>query len=244
MKQPFCVVPSRGVDPPEARPNSATEAFLPQGDADATLRALVATGMLRREAMAAMIESGVPRDAFPVLEHTFSDILWHPAGYDFCRAWIDTVGLTRPAQANALLDLLLEGRRLDGNLGFENRPWLTSLPSDLDIGGDLKLTGKGFRTLGLRLKVGGALRLVDTGITTLPDNLDVGRLHVENGDLVALPRGLRVATGCHLTGCPQWDGRIPPDASIGGPLVTQRHPHSPGVSLQEWRKRHPHGEKG
>jgi hypothetical protein len=81
------------------------------------------------------------------------------------------------------------------------------------------------------------------GFTTIPRGLWVAGDLLLDGcvDLETIGPELIVTGACQIFDCWHWDGRIPPDARIGGRVVTNKHPY--GISLERWRAQHPDGEK-
>jgi hypothetical protein len=124
--------------------------------------------------------------------------------------------------ANDSLCSFLAGRELKGTLNLWNRNWVTSLPDGLRVGGDLDMRS--------------------TSIVSLPEDLFVGdTLWLSETLLVALPNGLTVGNCLILCGCPFWNGQIPEGTKVGRRLLTDAHPE--GLSLQDWRRTHPRGER-
>jgi hypothetical protein len=208
------------------------------------LDALLATGMLRWDALLALKEAGVAPAELPLPQGVAPDLL---LPVDGSRGWeafyyaIRLLGGRDPAAANATLNAYLEGRTLEGSVAFTRWPKLTSLPPGLVVNGFLALDGTGLQALPDGLVVRGYLDLCDTPIASLPERLTVeGDLHLEwVPHLVTLPKGLKVANDLIIRGCPKWDGRIPDDAEVGNRIATDRHPVE--ISLPEWRRLHSGG---
>jgi hypothetical protein len=86
--------------------------------------------------------------------------------------------------AHSNITYLPEGLKISGNLNISYTPKLKSLPSDLDVKGDIYLEGSNITSLPEDLQVGGDLDLAYTKITSLPKGLEVGRnLYIENTEL-------------------------------------------------------------
>jgi hypothetical protein len=178
-------------------------------------------------------------------------------------AFLDRVAALEPRLAQRGFAAWGQGRRVDGNLNLMGRSWVASLPDGLMVGGDLILDPRlkvprlpdqlevmGSLWLGDTdvnrlpegLRVGLGLNLVNTQIASLPDGLEVGHyLCLWNTFIQTLPSGLRVGDDLILLECPRWDGRIPSDAKVAGLVLTDQHLE--GVSLKEWRRLHPLGER-
>jgi hypothetical protein len=136
---------------------------------------------------------------------------------------------------------LPEGLMLGGALDLEGT-LVTSLPDGLKVPGWFNLRGCRIAKLPENLVAGGSVWAEGTPLTVLPKGLYVpGTLSLEGSRLVALPEGLRVWTDLNVLGCDGWDGRIPEDAQVGHQVRTDRHPE--GLPLEEWRERHPRGER-
>jgi hypothetical protein len=157
------------------------------------------------------------------------DILW-----DNARLWC---ALERP-----LCDLLVLDPEL-GNVAFRSM-------TDLRIEDSLNLAGCGWpegppeALTGLPdgLGVSGLLCLDgNRNLTETPRGLWVGEeLRLACCDnLRSLQGGLVVGGDLTVTGCPSWDGILPPDAAIGGKIVTDQHVE--GLSLPQWRQRYGDG---
>lgn len=80
-------------------------------------------------------------------------------------------------------------------------------------------------------------------LTRLPDGIEARSLFLNrNVNLKSLPGGMRLVDGSlDMTGCVSWDGIIPEDAVIGFKVYTDLHPE--GITLDEWRRLHPNGER-
>ena len=176
---------------------------------------------------------------------------------------LHAVAVHSPVAANIWLTVWLEGKaskKLD--LVFKDCSWLTTLPEYLEVAGTLDLRGTQVTVLPRGLQVAGHFLLTGTAIVSLPENLVVGdSLDCRNTKFAALPEGLKVARHLNLafsqirelpkamnvggnltlTLCRQWDGRLPPDAQVGGLVFSEKGSPS-GLSLAEWRERFPNGE--
>jgi|GEM_PF-5320368 len=110
------------------------------------------------------------------------------------------------------------------DLDLRKCSWLRSLPDMLKLNGDLDLS-------------------YCSALASLPQGLHVnGELNLyECASLTCLPKGLYVKGWTNLESCHSWDGEIPQDAVIGGPLFTDIHLE--GISLTKWRNTHPKGER-
>jgi hypothetical protein len=198
------------------------------GDPEGAVRALMATGMPRWDAMVALLGAGVDPWAFVALRGLPKDRL--RAFPDAQEAMAAFHGIHREDSwgANAALNAYLEGRTVEGNLSLTPFTWVEGLPAGLVVRGHLHLgpfhlsRARPWATLPEGLRVGGGLFLRGTQLATLPKGLWVG------GVLAVFD-------------CPSWDGRIPGDAEVGLGIETDRHPNLP---LAEWRQAYPHGEGG
>ena len=89
-----------------------------------------------------------------------------------------------------------------GHLDLDNTP-ITSLPSNLTVGGDLYLYNSKITSLPSDLKVGGSLYLSNTPIISLPSDLKVGGyLYLYNSKITSLPSDLTVGGGLYLYNTP------------------------------------------
>ena len=89
-----------------------------------------------------------------------------------------------------------------GNLILSSTP-ITSLPDNLQVGGDLGLYGTPITSLPNNLKVGGNLFLENIKLTSLPDNLQVGEsLWLRNTPITSLPGNLKVGGSLDLRNTP------------------------------------------
>ena len=116
--------------------------------------------------------------------------------------------------------------QVHGNLFFDGRTELTSLPDNLKIGKDFDLGHcYGLTSLPDYLGVGGALNLSHcTGLTTLPDNLEVGGdldLTLCTG-LTSLPDGLKVGADLRLVLCTGLTS-LPNHLYVGGDLYLSKN---------------------
>lgn len=156
--------------------------------------------------------------------------------------FIDNVGKTEPDVARLLLDDAFRSgtmrewdlerwdeRREDdvpvSGLHFDRATWIVDLRGPLTVDGTLAMEAcSGLKSLPCGLTVSGSLLLNECCA------------------LVSLPTGMVVGSNLQLNDCPAWDGKIPADAIICGNVITDGEPD--GVSLSEWRKAHPDGERG
>jgi len=89
-----------------------------------------------------------------------------------------------------------------GDLDLNSTP-ITSLPSDLNVGGYLDLENTKITSLPSGLKVGGGLNLYNTKITSLPSDLSVGgSLNLNSTPITSLPPGLKVGGYLYLSNTP------------------------------------------
>jgi hypothetical protein len=89
-----------------------------------------------------------------------------------------------------------------GDLNLSYTP-ITSLPSDLKVGGGLNLGYTPIKSLPPDLSVGGNLSLYHTKITSLPSDLKVGGdLNLENTKITSLPSDLSVGGDLNLYDTP------------------------------------------
>jgi hypothetical protein len=187
---------------------------------------LVAAGLDRGDVA---ILAGVPRRAlkpFPTLDA----VLRACAG----------VARTDPAAANATLNAYLAGRHLEGGLVLEGLEWLTALPQGLRVVGFLQVMDTPLASLPKGLVVDGYCTLWETQVRSLPEGLQVGQGLLLFGETIqTLPEGLRVGGELDLKGCGAWDGRIPPDAEVGGKI--RSNCHSKDLTLKQWRAKFPDG---
>jgi hypothetical protein len=196
-------------------------------DHGATVRALLATGMLRWDAMLTLVEGGgVDPRCIPGLEGVPPDTVKTMNLDDFYLT-IAIVGEKDPEGCNAFVNAYLEGREVEDDLEL-TWPWLKTLPKGLVVHGRVELQG--------------------SGVVALPDGFKVkGCLWLERTPIAALPKGLDVEEVLDLRGCTQWDGRIPKDARIGyrqsdaHNIFTDAHPA--GLTVANWRQRYPNGEQ-
>jgi len=87
-------------------------------------------------------------------------------------------------------------------LNLNNTP-ITSLPDNLQVGGNLNLDNTKITSLPDNLQVGGNLNLNNTPITSLPNNLKVGGdLNLYNTKITSLPDNLQVGGGLDLANTP------------------------------------------
>jgi hypothetical protein len=124
--------------------------------------------------------------------------------------------------------------------GLSLREWghLRGLPADCEVMGDIDLSyTHRLRSLPASLSVSGMLNLRASALDYLPDGLAVeGGLLLAVSAIISLPSGLRVGDFLDLRDCEDWDGIIPPDASIGGQIMCSAHPK--GISLASWRRKY------
>jgi hypothetical protein len=120
-------------------------------------------------------------------------------------------------------------------------------PARLDIGGDLAIGTDGASLPLLQaksLRVGGSASLSWTTAETLPQIVDVAyNLFLSVSGIRMLPSDLRVGRDLSIIDCPNWDGRIPESAVIGGKIHTDSHRYGEGIPLARWRELHPNGER-
>jgi hypothetical protein len=144
-------------------------------------------------------------------------------------------------------------------------PWITRLPDGMSVKGDLSLECGRLSALPSRLSVRGSLVAVRGAFSRMGDGLKVGwdlnlwacqRLiglggRVEVGrmlnlsnctSLVSIPDDIRVGWGIDMIGCDAWDGRFPEGLQPNLVVQTDLHP-SFLMTLGEWRKLHPKGER-
>ena len=111
-----------------------------------------------------------------------------------------------------------------GDLYLANTP-ITSLPNNLNVGGNLNLENTPITSLPNNLSVGGYLDLGNTPITSLPNNLSVGgNLYLRNTPITSLPNNLKVGGNLDLA-----DTKItslPDNLSVGGDLDLYNTPLS------------------
>jgi hypothetical protein len=215
------------------------------------LRALMATGMPPWDAKIALLEAGVEPATFPEFAALPSSFLAPGAMREPERAFAALHGIAQidPVGANRALNAYLEGRTLD-KLDLSVRDWITALPQGLRVRERLMLGHvPNLQHLPAGFHVEGVLDLAETGLAALPDRLRVdGDLYLTDcPNLEALPAGLRVGGLLDLTGSMRWDGQVPADAQVGEgrpnlpSLFTDGH--LSGITLGDWRKLHPHGER-
>jgi hypothetical protein len=184
---------------------------------------------------------------------------------DALNLWLrhDGVGGDLDVSERAWVQPFPEGLRVRGHLDAWGYPHEV-LPAGLRVKGYLRLGKSRVTTLPADLRVGGDLSLQDSQLQRLPDGFgaqgDLDLNHCEHLEalprglavggglvldgcikLVALPRGLQVGTWLGLDDCPAWDGIIPDDAVVGREVFTGGS-HT-GLLLEEWRQRHPRGER-
>ena len=95
--------------------------------------------------------------------------------------------------AHSNITYLPEGLKVSGNLNISYTPKLKSLPSDLDVKGNIYLEGSNITSLPEDLQVGGDLDLSDTQVKLLPKGLQVGGdLDLIRTKITLLPKGLKV----------------------------------------------------
>jgi len=85
-------------------------------------------------------------------------------------------------------------------------------PQELNVKGNLDLSGTPIESLPQGLQVRGDLYLYGTSITSLPQGLKVGYLSLENTPIASLPKGLKVGRALNL-----WSTSIaslPPDLQV------------------------------
>ena len=89
-----------------------------------------------------------------------------------------------------------------GDLDLDNTP-ITSLPSNLTVGGYLDLNNTPITSLPSNLTVGGYLYLYNSKITSLPSDLKVGGdLYLGNSKITSLPSDLTVGGNLYLYNTP------------------------------------------
>jgi hypothetical protein len=212
-------------------------------EAQASLTALLATGLRRWDAMLALVEAGVEPGLFPELAGLTAENLKIMA-FEGPTVWPDGVleatARRSSEQANALLGAWLEGATLPRAPRLEYEHWITALPAGVTVGGDLLLKRSGITTLSPGLRVEGMLDLRYTQVSELPEGISAQVLDLGSTRIRSLPRGLRLERALDLTGCRRWDGKIPEDAEVGRMVITDRHPQ--GITLEGWRERYPEGE--
>ena len=102
--------------------------------------------------------------------------------------------------AHSNITYLPEGLKVSGYLNISYTPKLKSLPSDLDVKGDIYLEGSNIASLPEGLKVVGDLELLDTQVELLPKGLQVGgTLDLIRTKITSLPKGLKVNEDLILT---------------------------------------------
>ena len=116
------------------------------------------------------------------------------------------------------LERLPEDQRIvKGGLYLAGAP-ITSLPSGLQVDGDLDLSFTSITSLPSGLQVGGGLVLRNTSVTSLPSGLRVGgKLILTNTPVTSLPSDLRVGGNLVLTNTPITS--LPADIQVGGDLI-------------------------
>jgi hypothetical protein len=128
-----------------------------------------------------------------------------------------------------------------GDLNLRNTP-ITSLPDNLNVGGNLYLYGTKITSLPDNLNVGGGLYLYNTPITSLPDNLNVGgNLDLRNTPITSLPDNLKVGGGLNLYGTKITS--LPDNLNVGGGLDLSNTPISKKYTKEEIKSMVP-GVKG
>jgi hypothetical protein len=131
------------------------------------------------------------------------------------------------------LERLPEGLWVEGACDLKRCEKLEVLPRGMVVTASLCAKGcSRLREVPPGLKVGGWLEFAGcASLETLPDGLKVGGgLNLaECKALRRLPAGLVVATDLDLRLCLAWDGVVPPDAVIGGKIITDRHPRGVGL---------------
>jgi hypothetical protein len=154
------------------------------------------------------------------------------------------------------LERLPEGFLAAFSLKLEGCADLVELADDLEtFEGALALSGcVSLRRLPDGFQVADWLDLSGcTALTRLPEGLRVGEAEdrIEGhlwlrgcSALERLPGGLVVGGCIDLRGCAAWDGIIPPDARIGGRIITDAYPgkttkEEGGITLADWRATHP-----
>jgi hypothetical protein len=120
-------------------------------DPEGAVRALMATGMLRWDALVALAEAD-SASAFRLTMAGLPPALLRLRQAEALLRALDRRAAAGPSAANGVLNLFLEGRQLFRTLSLERRGWVTSLPERL-------------RTSTLHLR--------ETGIVALPDKLVV-----------------------------------------------------------------------
>jgi hypothetical protein len=245
-------------------PDPKAPGFAPgdPAETEATLNALVATGMPRWDAGVALLALGAPkRCVFPDLAGVPDAFVMDLPDPNLAFKLFRDLGEVDSAAGNAVVNAYFAGRTVEGDLRLYFQDWLTHLPAglvvrgsldlskatlvrlpdDLRVDGSLDLQQSSIEEVPAGLKVGGSLNLWETRIAELPDGLRVGRdLDLECSDLQALPRDLRVGGDLNLRHCKGWDGVIPGDIQVGGLVFTD--PQGNGCTLQEWRASQRSGE--
>jgi hypothetical protein len=199
--------------------------FLPSGDPiavmDELLLTLMATGARRWDALLALRDAGLDPAAHLAAAGIPPNALLPFSDVDDAIGRLAVVATRDPEGANAGLNAYLDGLGVEGGLNLTHASWVTSLPAGLTVWGNLNLN--------------------DAGIRTLPANLEVwGMLMLSGTPVRSLPAGMRVWS-LNLRDCPTWDGHLPADARIGGPIHTDACPG--GATLSQWRARFPQGER-
>ena len=109
---------------------------------------------------------------------------------------------------------------------------ITSLPDNLEVGGDLYLSDSKITSLPDNLEVGGGLYLRNTQITSLPDNLEVGGgLFLDNTPITSLPDNLNVGGGLNIRNTPITS--LPDNLKVGGVIYLRNTPISKKYATEE-----------
>ena len=213
-----------------ASPVEVLEATLARLDARRGLNAFMAVCAERARAEAVAAEA-MGLDAVRMLWEGYvasSYAITHAGEEEWLARWsarahsmdllgvLETVAKMSPDTANDLLGEALSAGLIDGSVG------------DVNFGSSLKVLDLSGRDW----------------IRSLPGGLKLDCYVIDLHDCVnldAIPKGFRTDGQVILTGCRAWDGRIPPDAAIGGGVITDVHPE--WVDLELWREQHPDGEK-
>ena len=96
--------------------------------------------------------------------------------------------------------LTKEDLNVEGDLNLSGRN-ITSLPEGLKVGGSLFIDNTKITSLPEGLKVGDSLNLARTNITSLPEGLKVGGgLNVAYSTILSLPKGLEVGGDLYIHG--------------------------------------------